>query len=159
MAHARVEELSDSDPDEMDISEIAQTPTQNASSLMNPTDIPYRGQAQDAPKTAPPNDPKRFKHWTCLYPIYFDATKSRAEGRRVSKSLAVHNPLAREICDAIFRLGLQMAFEAEKTHPNDWANPGRVRVLLRENGQPVSNKVANSMSLTDIRDVENLLTE
>ncbi|KAI9721604.1 MAG: signal recognition particle subunit [Chrysothrix sp. TS-e1954] len=145
MAHARVEEVSDSDPDEMDIADISPAPRQNGGSLMNPSDIPHQTQQPSVP--APAHDPKRFKHWACLYPIYFDASKTRAEGRRVSKSLAVHNPLAREMCDAIFRLGLQMAFEAEKTHPKDWANPGRVRVLLRQDGQPVSNKVSNKHHL------------
>lgn len=65
-----------------------------------------------------------------LYPVYFDATRSRAEGRRVSKSLAVKNPLAREIAAACATLRLSPVFEAHRVHPKDWANPGRVRVKL-----------------------------
>ena len=41
------------------------------------------------------------------------------------------NPLAREIVDACQGLGLDTVFEPGKTHPKDWANPGRVRVGLR----------------------------
>ena len=140
--HARIEELSDSDPEDMDPADFDPSLQKHNDNLMNPSNIPF--QARPTPVQSTNNDPKRFRHWTCLYPIYFDANKSRAEGRRVSKKLAVENPLAREICDAIFRLGLQMVLEAEKTHPKDWANPGRVRVLLKESGQTVGDKVSNS---------------
>ncbi len=54
----------------------------------------------------------------------------RAEGRRVGKELAVHNPLASEIATACGQLQLQTVFEPAKLHPKDWGNPGRVRVLL-----------------------------
>ncbi|MCJ1404240.1 signal recognition particle subunit [Xylographa trunciseda] len=80
---------------------------------------------------APTIDKSKYKDWQCLYPVYFDQTRSRAEGRRVAKSLAVANPLAREIADAAGGLGLQVVLEVGKTHPKDWANPGRVRVGLK----------------------------
>lgn len=72
--------------------------------------------------------PEHMKKWSILYPIYFDAARSSGEGRRVSKSEAVKNPLATTISEACRYLGYQSAFEVTKTHPNDWANPGRVRV-------------------------------
>ena len=84
------------------------------------------------------------KSWQCLYPIYFDARRSRAEGRRVSSEHAVENPLAREIADAVWGLKLQVAIEPDKTHPKDWANPGRVRVLVKENGKLMNRNVKNS---------------
>ena len=46
--------------------------------------------------------------------------------------MAVANPLAREIVDAVAGLGVKVAFEPGKTHPKDWANPGRVKVFLKE---------------------------
>lgn len=62
--------------------------------------------------------------------------------------MAVPNPLAREIVDAVAGLGLggQVVFEPGKCHPKDWANPGRVRVLLKEDGKVVGGgRVKNSM--------------
>lgn len=141
--HARIEEVSDSDPEEMDISAIEPArPTNN--SIIDPSNIPSRAAVQPPPPAARGPDPEKTKHWQCLYPLYFDSTRTRAEGRRVGKEQAVPNPLAREICDAVFGLGLQLAFEAGKTHPKDWSNPGRVRVLVKEEGKIVSRQVKNS---------------
>ncbi|KAI5295897.1 signal recognition particle subunit, partial [Ascosphaera pollenicola] len=88
------------------------------------------------------------KHYHCLYPVYFDKTRSRAQGRMVGSKLAVENPLAREIVDAVQALGLRCGFEPEKLHPKDWANPGRVRVMLKdEDGRRVSPVVKNKHDL------------
>lgn len=58
--------------------------------------------------------------------------------------LAVQNPLAREIVYAVQLLGLKTVFEPGKMHPRDWANPGRVRVLIKEDGRARSSRVKNS---------------
>jgi signal recognition particle subunit SRP19 len=146
--NARIEEVSDSDPDEMDIDEIMQNTN---SSLINPTSIPSSSSTSEpqlrpqfrAPTSGGP-DQEKIKHWQCVYPIYFDGNRTRAEGRRVGKDEAVENPLAREIVDACQSLGLNIVFEPGKTHPKDWANPGRVRVLLKENGKNMARNVKNS---------------
>lgn len=44
---------------------------------------------------------EKSKSYQCIYPIYFDASRSREEGRRVNKADAVKNPLARDIVDAL----------------------------------------------------------
>ena len=139
--NARVEELSDSsDPDEVDPSALEDSKVA-AKSIMNPANVP----AQAGPQTSGASiDPEEIKGWHCLYPLYFDSKKTRAEGRRVGSEMAVENPLAREICDAIRPLGLRLAFEAGKMHPRDWSNPGRVRVRLMENGRPMSRDIRNS---------------
>lgn len=80
-----------------------------------------------------PQDMDQFKHWNVIYPIYFDKRRARAEGRRVSEKLAVENPLAETLMHACRELRIRTVFEANKTHPKDWANPGRVRVDLSEN--------------------------
>lgn len=36
--------------------------------------------------------------------------------------------------EAVARLGLHVAFEPSKCHPRDWANPGRCRVQMVEEG-------------------------
>jgi signal recognition particle subunit SRP19 len=90
------------------------------------------------------------KSYQCIYPVYFDETRSRDGGRRVSKADAVPNPLAREIVDALAHIGntqgiaLQIALDPMKTHPKDWANPGRVKVEIKKHGKPISSKINNS---------------
>lgn len=158
--HARIEEVSDSDedvqdPDEGDIMDLATftssntfkgprvTPPNQNQTLMNPSNIPSTTQRQAPPQ--PQFDPAKSKHWHCIYPIYFDASKTRDEGRRVGKDGAVKNPLARTILEAIARLGLNVVFEPQKIHPKDWSNPGRVRVELKdESGRIKRPNVKNS---------------
>jgi len=82
-----------------------------------------------------------------LYPVYFDASVTRVQGRRIAKELAVKNPLALTIANAVSQRGLMSVFEPIRTHPKDWANPGRVRVRLKdEEGRWVARGVKNSMS-------------
>lgn len=143
MSHnARVEEVSDSDPEEVAPAEF-EPPRFAKESIISPSIVPGPA-AGVRPSEARREIPKHFQ---CLYPVYFDKTRSRAEGRKVGSELAVENPLARDILDAVQMLGLRVGFEPEKLHPKDWANPGRVRVMLKdEDGNPVNPKVKNSMS-------------
>ncbi|ETS06625.1 signal recognition particle, SRP19 subunit [Trichoderma reesei RUT C-30] len=97
-----------------------------AMQMLNPLSGP---QTSTLPASA---DRSAYNSFQCLYPVYFDASRSRAEGRRVSAALAVKNPLAREIANACSRLRLQTLLEPEKIHPKDWANPGRVKVGLKK---------------------------
>ncbi|KAK3821317.1 MAG: signal recognition particle, SRP19 subunit [Benniella sp.] len=77
-----------------------------------------------------------FKNWMCIYPCYIDGTKTVAEGRRIAKSKAcVKQPWAKDIVEALKELRFSQAFEPGKTHPRDWANRGRVRVLFKDNGR------------------------
>ena len=85
-------------------------------------------------------DDSAFRSYQCLYPVYFDAARSRAQGRRVSRDLAVRNPLATEIVRACELLRISPVFEAGKLHPKDWANPGRVKVQLKDGQSKVKNK-------------------
>jgi signal recognition particle subunit SRP19 len=159
--HARIEEVSDSDsdvmdPEEGDIMDLATftssntfkgprvTPPNRNQTLTNPSNIPSTVQRPAAPPQ-PQFDAAKSKNWHCIYPIYFDASKTRDEGRRVGKAQAVKNPLARTIVDAVARLGLNIVFEATKTHPKDWSNPGRIRVELKdEQGKLKRPNVKNS---------------
>lgn len=76
--------------------------------------------------------PEHMKSWKVLYPVYFDKTRSVKQGRRVPYEQAVLNPLAVIISDACLSLGFEAALEITKQHPKDWANPGRVRVNLKD---------------------------
>ncbi|KAK5662851.1 hypothetical protein OQA88_6262 [Cercophora sp. LCS_1] len=166
-SHPRVEEVEDSDvdmsdPSEGDIDDFADTDImrQIPSGSSKPTPPPQRQQQQQPSQPVPSShqrpaqqprgypemqtttDESAYRSYQCLYPLYFDATRSRAEGRRVSKSLAVENPLATEIVSACAALRLPAVFEAGKLHPKDWANPGRVKIDLKSSGghQQIKNK-------------------
>ncbi|CAK7202320.1 signal recognition particle subunit [Sporothrix eucalyptigena] len=156
--HARVEEIEDSDdafsdPSEGDIDDFDETdiirrrepaarqPAQPsaASSIPQQQQRPgiLRQEIVGGPGGTGP--PPAYAGFPALYPVYFDKNRSRAEGRRVSKSLAVANPLARDMVDACAALQLRTVFEPTKTHPKDWANPGRVKVDLKDS-TTVKNK-------------------
>ena len=172
--HARIEEVSsDSDPSEVDASEYdydptsrfplaarttplpplsdsqaltAQSSSQPSSHLLRPSQIPSPGSSTNPLiQQNQTQDLTPYKSHQALYPVYFSSLHSRAQGRRVSKSLAVPNPLARDIADAVAQLGMSVLFEAGKIHPKDWANPGRVRVLVKKDGKAVNSRVHNSM--------------
>ena len=138
--HARIEELSDSDsdPPEADLDDLQPTdiirpatqapPRSAVPPSHTPSDPLLEPQfAPRAPQSTSTLTPAQ-KRYHCLYPLYFDASRSRAEGRRVGKDIAVPNPLARTIVDACASLSYDVVFEPGKMHPKDWANVGRVRV-------------------------------
>ncbi|KAK1826323.1 signal recognition particle SEC65 subunit [Podospora conica] len=145
-SHPRVEEVEDSSSEDANMSD----PSEDDIDDFTDTDILRARPQPTAPQqpplfppsaavTAPPSFPQMttttdattYASHQCLYPLYFDARRSRAQGRRVPLSLAVLNPLATEIVSACAAMRLPSVFEAGKLHPKDWANPGRVKVDLR----------------------------
>jgi signal recognition particle subunit SRP19 len=142
----RVEEVSDSDsdPPEMDIDDAHSLIT---ASRIPASALPSEMLQPQAPGVTTSADREKSKHFQCLYPIYFDKSRTRAEGRRVEAGLAVDNPLAREMADAAASLGLQTVFEPDKLHPKDWSNPGRVRVLLKQDGKQLDRDIKNKHHL------------
>ncbi|KPI41080.1 Signal recognition particle SEC65 subunit [Cyphellophora attinorum] len=156
MSHARIEEVSDSDPEIDDPEAFLPDSSQHA---LQPASAPHSAVAATAStnptllRNGPPtsfsapshqqsarnnNLPPDLKSHCLLYPVYFDATRTRSTGRRVPPSLAIKNPLAYSLISALQSIlksnpapsQLQITFEPDKLHPNDWANPGRVRIKL-----------------------------
>ena len=78
-----------------------------------------------------PEDRTKLNKFEIVYPCYFDAQRSHKDGRRVSKDKAVKNPIAKTISDACSYLKLPVILELDRMHPQDFGNPGRVRVLLK----------------------------
>ncbi|ATY66421.1 signal recognition particle Sec65 [Cordyceps militaris] len=153
MSHPRIEEVSDSDPDmvsdpeeididEFDDADIMRRVEPKATAAAAGPSLSNDAASQQAlqqmmldpsnTRSVAADERASYAGYQSLYPVYFDASRTRAQGRRVSAALAVANPLAREIANACSRLRLQTVLEPEKTHPKDWANPGRVKVALRK---------------------------
>jgi len=62
-----------------------------------------------------------------LWPAYFDARRSREEGRRVPRKWAVEAPTVEEIAAAAKALGLAPTVEKDKAHPTTpFRKEGRV---------------------------------
>ena len=151
MSHARIEEVSDSDPEIDD--PIEYLPSHLDRNIILPADIPSPSSTsishQPSPQIYPQQPPQALrpqssstpqppnpaiKRYQTLYPLYFDCTRSKRQGRRVSSSLATPSPLALTLLHALQTIlsshPLPLAFEPAKTHPKDWSNPGRVRLQL-----------------------------
>lgn len=154
----QLEEVDDDDIDNMDL-DIAQfdpslkTPfapvqkpvitrsqdaeLQAAFSAPTPQQTPARAPQKDIVDPAKLSDEEKreLANLQIIYPCYFDLNRSHRQGRRVSEDLAVENPLAKTISDACRALDLPVLLELDKTHPQDFGNPGRVRVQMKENGE------------------------
>ena len=115
------------------------------------------------------------KKWITVYPIYFDAKRKYMKGcRRVAYDNSSMWPKSEKIERAVAKLTLMHAHEVrvvkaksllgfpmkdderrsadslfrsqpQKTHPQDWENPGRVKVqLFGEDGSPKNKKIESS---------------
>jgi signal recognition particle subunit SRP19 len=81
-----------------------------------------------------------------LYPRYFDAKLSRADGRRVPESLAVKGPDAGWVENAARKLGLEPVLEEKAAHPSTPLDrSGRVLVNKDGSKQATLVKVAERM--------------
>ena len=64
-----------------------------------------------------------------LYPAYFDAELTRAEGRRVPEDLAVPEPEVGEVAQAVQQVGYEPVIEREISYSREpWRTRGRVLV-------------------------------
>jgi signal recognition particle subunit SRP19 len=63
-----------------------------------------------------------------IWPAYLDATKSRAEGRRVPLDEAVDDPSVDEIAEAVQQVGYDAVIEREATYSREFDPRGRVLV-------------------------------
>jgi signal recognition particle subunit SRP19 len=102
------------DPDELELPDFG-----GESALLSLNDRPEPstgGMPQSADEGFKPHmitqqDLEQFKHYSCVYPLYFDASRSLHEGRKVPLKSAVRNPMAKELAEAAASLGIQSIFE------------------------------------------------
>ncbi|OUM55863.1 hypothetical protein BVG19_g5473 [[Candida] boidinii] len=100
-----------------------------------------------SPEDLSEEEMKELKSLQILYPCYFDKNRSEKEGRRVKLENAVSNPLAKTVLDACKSFGLTCLLEPEKSHPQDFGNPGRVRVGIKFEGKIAQGVVKNKRDL------------
>ncbi|MFX1399604.1 MAG: signal recognition particle subunit SRP19/SEC65 family protein [Promethearchaeota archaeon] len=69
------------------------------------------------------------KPFLIFWPQYFDAKRSRSNGRRLPKKFAVEKVTTKEISAAAKQLGYQVEIEGNYRYPRTWwENPGRVLI-------------------------------
>jgi signal recognition particle subunit SRP19 len=66
-----------------------------------------------------------------IWPAYLDADRSRAEGRRVPADVAVEEPTAEEIAQAVGQVGYDATIEHDKAYPRE-PHVERGRVLVKD---------------------------
>lgn len=83
-----------------------------------------------------------------VWPIYFDAARSRAEGRMVSLADAVNEPSLDMLITASLKSGFKPEIEREKKHPKTWHQEeacGRILVAKKGSKSAVLKRIAGSM--------------
>jgi signal recognition particle subunit SRP19 len=68
-----------------------------------------------------------------IWPAYIDQTKSRSNGRIISRKNAIKEPHLNEIKEAARQLGLNPEVEPEKAYPKSWWEVSG-RVLVDDKG-------------------------
>jgi signal recognition particle subunit SRP19 len=89
---------------------------------------------------------RKLDNQAIIWPVYFDVNKSRKEGRRVNRSLAVVSPKIVEVKMAADKLGLENEVNLEARYPRaPWAKVGMLIVEKQESKEAVIEKLAKQL--------------
>jgi signal recognition particle subunit SRP19 len=81
-----------------------------------------------------------------LWPAYFDSAKTRREGRKVPKSLAVPSPKISELKEAAERLGLEHELIPDACYPKTpWLKTGMLLIAKKETKNRTLKEVAKQL--------------
>lgn len=81
-----------------------------------------------------------------IWPVYFDSTKTRNEGRRIPKSLAVASPKILEIKQAVEKLGLDHELVLDADYPKTpRLKTGMLLVAKKEPKNQIIKKIAKQL--------------
>lgn len=85
-----------------------------------------------------------------LWPVYFDSSKTRSQGRRVPKKIAVPTPKLNDIQTAVEKLGLKCTIATELAYPRSpWGKTGHVSVSKGRSKNNLLNDIAESLRKID----------
>ncbi len=85
-----------------------------------------------------------------VWPAYFDAARSRSDGRRVPKNLTVTLPRIAEVKEAAERTGLKCELVPEVGYPkNPWLKTGML--LVEKKGSKNQTILAIGKKLLEVR--------
>ena len=81
-----------------------------------------------------------------IWPIYFDASKTRKKGRRVPKTWRCSRRKSTEIKEAVDNLGLKNEVKPEAHFPKlPWAKTGMLLVEKKEAKEKIIQKIAKQL--------------
>ena len=81
-----------------------------------------------------------------IWPAYFDQTKTRKNGRRVPKNMAVPSPKIEEIHEAAGKLGLKNEVVATTGYPKTpWQKTGSILVEKKSPKEQILKKLAKQL--------------
>ena len=81
-----------------------------------------------------------------IWPIYFDSSRTRKEGRRVPKNMAVQSPKIAEVKEAADKLGLKNELKLEAHFPKThWSKTGMLLVEKNEAKEKIIQKLAKQL--------------
>jgi signal recognition particle subunit SRP19 len=81
-----------------------------------------------------------------IWPAYFDLTRTRKEGRRVPKSLAVQSPKILEVQEAAQKLGLEFEVVVDKGYSKTpWVKAGMLLVEKKGSKEQVISRIAKQV--------------
>ena len=81
-----------------------------------------------------------------LWPVYFDSTKTRSEGRRVPKKLAISAPKLEEIKRAAELLEFNPKIVFDTAYPSmSWLKTGFVAIPKRDSKTQITLKIAKKI--------------
>ncbi|MFQ6060429.1 MAG: signal recognition particle subunit SRP19/SEC65 family protein [Thermoplasmata archaeon] len=81
-----------------------------------------------------------------IWPIYFDSRRSRKEGRRVPKKLAVPSPEIEAIAAAAEEAGYSVVLEEGYSHPfQAQSQKGRIRMAISEPKTQALRRIAEHL--------------
>jgi signal recognition particle subunit SRP19 len=89
---------------------------------------------------------RKLDNQSIIWPIYFDCNKSREEGRRVPKNLAIISPKIFEIKEAADKIGLENEINLDVHFPKSpWAKTGKLIVEKKEAKEEIIKKLAKQL--------------
>ncbi len=83
-----------------------------------------------------------------IWPAYFDASRTRENGRRVPKNLAVQSPKIGEVEMAARHLGLNPELRADVAYPKSpWSKGGMIMVEKRHPKEEILKLIAKQLPI------------
>lgn len=81
-----------------------------------------------------------------IYPVYFDKSLSRSEGRRIPIRDAIDKPSIEDLANAANSLGLHPVLEKNVAHPSiHWKQQGRLLVDKKKSKETVLKQIAKRL--------------
>lgn len=81
-----------------------------------------------------------------VWPLYFDAARSRNDGRAVPLQDAVKEPAIDDVMTAALRSGLKPEIEREKKHPKTWADAsGRILIPKSQPKSEILKRISKNL--------------